>query len=148
MIHKTDFCIRTFHTDAFGHVNNAKYLELLEEARWRFSEDIELTPMLREQQLGFIIIDARMRFRVPVSEGDTITVNTSLNTLGTASGEVHQTVLISESETSETIGSKALTSVFHFILLDRATAKSVPIQNEIRDLLLDVLETPDRKASK
>lgn len=140
MIHKTDFCIRTFHTDAFGHVNNAKYLELLEEARWRFSEDIELTPMLREQQLGFIIIDARMRFRVPVSEGDTITVNTSLNTLGTASGEVHQTVLISKSANSKAIGSKALTSVFHFILLDRATAKSVPIQNEIRELLLDILE--------
>ena len=117
MIHKTDFCIRTFHTDAFGHVNNAKYLELLEEARWRFSEDIELTPMLREQQLGFIIIDARMRFRVPVSEGDTITVNTSLNTLGTASGEVHQTVLISKSANSEAIGSKALTSVFHLSLI-------------------------------
>jgi len=140
MIHKTDFCIRTFHTDAFGHVNNAKYLELLEEARWRFSEDIELTPLLREQQLGFIIIDARMRFRVPVSEGDTITVNTSLNTLGTASGEVHQTVLLSKSENTEAIATKALTSVFHFILLDRATAKSVPIQNEIRELLLDILE--------
>ena len=96
--------------------------------------------MLRQQQLGFIIIDARMRFRVPVSEGDTITVNTSLNTLGTASGEVHQTMLISKSETSDSIGSKALTSVFHFILLDRATAKSVAIENEIRKLLLDIIE--------
>ena len=140
MIHQTDFCIRTFHTDAFGHVNNAKYLELLEEARWRFSEEIELTPLLRRQQLGFIIIDARIRFRNPVSEGDTITVNTSLNTLGSASGEVHQTVVISESETASAVGAKALTSVFHFILLDRATAKSVPIQDEIRNLLVEVLE--------
>lgn len=147
MIHKTEFCIRTFHTDAFGHVNNARHLELLEEARWRFSEEIGLTPLLRRQQLGFIIIDARMRFRAPVSEGDIIRVHTSLNTLGTSSGEVHQTVMISESESSESIGSKALTSVFHFILLDRATAKSVPIENEIRELLIDVLETPSRKTS-
>lgn len=138
MIHKTDLKIRTYHTDAFGHVNNARYLELLEEARWRFSEDIGLTPMLRMREFGFIIIDMQLRFRHPVSEGDTITVETSLITLGSASGEVRQTV------TSAATNKKSLTSLFHFILIDRATNGSVPIKDKIRTLLLDIIEAPSK----
>ena len=136
MIHKTDLKIRTYHTDAFGHVNNARYLELLEEARWQFSEDIGLTPLLRQQGLGFIIIDMQLRFRHAVSEGDTITVSTSLITLGSASGEVQQTV------TSAATNKKSLTSLLHFILIDRATGASVAIKDEIRTLLLGIIETP------
>ena len=136
MIHKTELKIRTYHTDAFGHVNNARYLELLEEARWCFSEDIGLTPLLREKELGFIIIDMRLRFRHPVSEGDLITINTCLITLGTASGEVQQTVTCASSN------KKSVTSLFHFILIDRQTGASVPIQDEIRSLLLEIIEAP------
>ena len=53
MSHETTFPIRTFHTDSFGHVNNAKYLELLEEARWRYAEDNGLMKLLSRDNLGF-----------------------------------------------------------------------------------------------
>ena len=86
MQHQTFFNIRTFHTDAFGHVNNARYLEILEEARWRYAEDIGLVELLKSSQLGFIIMDLRIRFRRPVAEGDAIAVTTQLVTLGSASG--------------------------------------------------------------
>ena len=135
MLHESTFKIRTFHTDAFGHVNNARYLEILEEARWQFAESIGLVELLAEDNLGFIIIDMRLRFRLPVLEGETILVQTSLITLGTASGEVRQTV---SHRGSNKI---ALKSLFHFILIDRATNGSVPIEGRIRELLLDVLET-------
>ena len=68
-MHQSTFKIRTFHTDAFGHVNNARHLEILEEARWQYAEDIGLMPMLRAEELGFIIMDMRVRFREPVLEG-------------------------------------------------------------------------------
>ena len=134
MIHETIFKIRTFHTDAFGHVNNSKYLELLEEARWQFAEHIGLIPMLTEHNLGFIIIDLSVRFRVPIVEGDTIQVFTSLITLGSASGDVKQLV--------HRQGNKqvALKAMYHFILIDRNTGRSVPIESEIRDLLLKIIE--------
>ena len=135
MIHETDFTIRTFHTDAFGHVNNSRYVELLEEARWRYAEDIGLVELLKSQGLGFIIVDMRLRFRVPVFEGETIRVETSLVTLGSASGDVKQWVY----KTGES--SVCLKSMYHFILIDRETAKSVPIEGSIRELLLDVIET-------
>ncbi len=134
MIHETTFKIRTFHTDAFGHVNNSKYLELLEEARWQFAEQIGLIPLLTENNLGFIIIDLSVRFRVPICEGDTIQVSTSLITLGSASGDVKQLV---HKQGDKQI---ALKSMYHFILINRITGRSVPIESEIRELLLNIIE--------
>ena len=134
MIHQTEFTIRTFHTDAFGHVNNSRYVELLEEARWRYAEDIGLVKLLREQELGFIIIDMKLRFRAPVHEGETIRVETSLVALGSASGDVKQLVYRLDKPTV------CVTSMYHFILIDRQTAKSVPIQGAIRELLVGVVD--------
>jgi len=134
MLHQTPFTIRTFHTDAFGHVNNSRYLEILEEARWRYAEDIGLTQLIRPAGLGFIIIDLSLRFRRPVCEGDRITVGTRLITLGSASGEVAQTIR-RDDESAD-----AVRGMFHFILVDRDTGKSVPIEGPIRDLLNGVLK--------
>jgi len=128
MIHSTEITIRTFHTDAFGHVNNSRYLELFEEARWRYAEDIGLIDLLTQQNLGFIIMDLRVRFRKPVVEGSQITIKTSLDTLGSASGEVHQQIHCGP-------GSPAVKGTFHFILIDRNNGKSVPIDGPIRELL-------------
>ncbi len=140
MQHKTDFNIRTFHTDAFGHVNNARYLELLEEARWQYAEAIGLIDLLKSSSLGFIIMDLKIKFRSPVQEGDSICVTTQLVTLGTASGEVLQTV------TRANHNSIATKCLAHFILIERATGKSVPIDGQIRERLLQVIE-PERRAS-
>lgn len=65
-------------------------MELLEEARWQYAESIGLVKKLADRNLGFIIIDLRIRFRNPVFEGDQVKVMTCLKTLGTASGEVEQ----------------------------------------------------------
>jgi thioesterase-3 len=131
-MHESTFKIRTFHTDAFGHVNNARHLEILEEARWQYAEDIGLMPLLRQEELGFIIMDMRVRFREPVFEGDQVKVSTALVTLGSASGEVKQ--LMHKEERA------ALTSLFHFILVRREDGKSVPIEGAIRKCLLSVIE--------
>ena len=55
--------VRGYHADLYGHVNNARYLELLEEARWNhfensvdkegrriFVAEMELDPPLSLQQ--------------------------------------------------------------------------------------------------
>lgn len=134
MIHQSTFKIRTYHTDAFGHVNNSKYLELLEEARWQFAEQIGLIELLKVKHLGFIIIDMNVRFRLPVLEGDTIGVDTSLIALGSASGDVKQWV---RREGEKQV---ALKSLYHFILIDRNSGKSVPIDGDIRELLMNIIE--------
>ena len=36
--------VRNYHLDGYGHVNNARYLEFLEEARWTFFQEHDLCP--------------------------------------------------------------------------------------------------------
>ncbi len=139
MIHQANFQIRTFHCDAFGHVNNSRHTELLEESRWQYAEAIQLLPMLKRLDVGFIIMDMRVRFRAPVFEGETVQVATCLKTLGSTSGEVEQLMYKSD-------GSLAIKSLFHFILIDRNNDNaSVAIDGEIRKLLIDVLEPSGAK---
>ncbi len=39
MPHQTLIKVRGYHLDIYQHVNNARYLEFLEEARWSYLED-------------------------------------------------------------------------------------------------------------
>lgn len=129
-----EFKIRSFHTDAFGHVNNARYMEFLEEARWQYAEQIGLVELLDNEQLGFIIMDLRIRFRTPIFEGETISISTGLTTLGSTSGEVIQKV------TKQ--GQQALVThcAAQFILVDRKIGRAMDIEGEIRDRLLASIE--------
>lgn len=45
----SDFTVRVlnYHLDGYGHVNNARYLEFLEAARWHFFEHYQLLGSLR-----------------------------------------------------------------------------------------------------
>lgn len=131
---ETTFKIRSFHTDSFGHVNNARYLELLEEARWQFAEHHGLVDLLNEKNLGFIIMELNLRFRLPVVVGDTIQIFTSLVSLGSDLGEVVQLIKRKHG------GKLAAKSIFTFVLIERSTGTSVPIEGKIRSLLLDIIE--------
>jgi thioesterase III len=134
MTFESKFKIRSFHTDRFGHVNHARYLELLEEARWQFAEHHGLVDLLDAENLGFIIMEMNLRFRLPVVEGDSIRVLTSLITLGTALGEVEQRILKHDS------GKLAAKSMFTFVLINRTSGTSVPIEGKIRSLLMKILQ--------
>jgi thioesterase-3 len=134
MSFESTFRIRSFHTDSFGHVNNARYLELLEEARWQFAEHHGLVDLLNEENLGFIIMQMNLRFRLPVVEGDTIQVFTSLITLGSDIGEVEQLIK------KKGAGRLAAKSMFTFVLIDRNSGASVPIAGRIRSLLLNIIQ--------
>ena len=59
---KTEIKIRGYHLDAYQHVNNARYLELLEEARWCHYEDYPPT-YLQEKGWGFIIVNININFK-------------------------------------------------------------------------------------
>ncbi len=119
-------------------MNNARYLELLEEARWQFAEHHGLVDLLNEANLGFIIMQMNLRFRLPVVEGDMIHVSTSLITLGSNIGEVEQ--LIKKKDA----GKLAAKSLFTFVLIDRVSGVSVPIEGKIRSLLLQIIQPRKR----
>lgn len=72
--------VRNYHLDGYGHVNNARYLEFLEEARWAFFEERGLLHELSDLMLIVARID--IRYSRPVVEGDVLQFSCRLKTPG------------------------------------------------------------------
>ena len=60
--------IRNYHLDGYGHVNNARYLEFLEEARWAFFEEHGLLSEI--DGLMLVVVRTDIRYRRAAVEGD------------------------------------------------------------------------------
>jgi len=56
--------IREGHLDTFGHVNNARYLEIFEQARWDFISDNGFgLERVKESGMGPVILEINLRFK-------------------------------------------------------------------------------------
>jgi YbgC/YbaW family acyl-CoA thioester hydrolase len=56
--------IREIHLDSFGHVNNAAYVMLYEEARWDFiTKNGFGLDVIQNVQMGPVILDLKVRFK-------------------------------------------------------------------------------------
>lgn len=60
--------VGNFHLDGYGHVNNARYLEFLEAARWHFFRQQNLLDGLRQARLVVAQIDIRYRRAAALDE--------------------------------------------------------------------------------
>ena len=71
--------IRERHVDSYGHVNNATYLELYEEARWEV-----ITPRgfgfkdIQVKRQGPVILEIQIQFRREINLREDITITTQL----------------------------------------------------------------------
>jgi YbgC/YbaW family acyl-CoA thioester hydrolase len=55
--------IREFHLDTFGHMNNATYMSLFEEARWELITRGGFgLREIRERGLGPVVLEAQIKF--------------------------------------------------------------------------------------
>jgi acyl-CoA thioester hydrolase len=63
-VHEYPVLIREQHLDTFGHVNNATYLQLFEEARWDLvtRNGYGLDEVVR-RRMGPIILEASLKFQ-------------------------------------------------------------------------------------
>ena len=60
--------VRNYHLDGYGHVNNARYLEFLEEARWEFFEEHGLLSEI--DGLMLVVVRTDIRYRRAAVDGD------------------------------------------------------------------------------
>jgi acyl-CoA thioester hydrolase len=74
-----DTMIRESHLDAYGHVNNAAYLILFEEARWEFiTQNGYGLEDVRRFQKGPIVLELSMRFIQEIRLRESIHITTGL----------------------------------------------------------------------
>lgn len=69
----TTIHIRAYHCDGFGHVNNARWLELFDEARWDFWNERDYAWF---KDRGYTIVASRIEvdYLRPAVTGDTLDV--------------------------------------------------------------------------
>lgn len=71
--------IRESHLDSFGHMNNASYLVLFEEARWDFiTQNGYGLKKVQELQQGPVVLELSMKFRKEITLREKIKITLKL----------------------------------------------------------------------
>ena len=91
------------HLDAFGHVNNAKYFELYEQARWDFisKSGYGLEAILKSKQ-GPIVLETNCRFKRELVNRELITIKSQTLDLKTKISTMSQTIYKESGEVAST----------------------------------------------
>jgi thioesterase-3 len=129
MASRTEIKIRGYHLDFYGHVNNARYLEFLEEGRWSmFEENVDLKKW-QQQGRAFFVVNINISYRKPVSLGDVLEVRSSVSTIGERSGVIRQEVYAT--------GPQVLMADadITFVIADIGTGKALPLTGDLRQEL-------------
>lgn len=129
MAHKTLIKVRGYHLDVYQHVNNARYLEFLEEARWSYLEDHGDVAWFAEQKLAWVIVNININYRDAATMGHTLDVQTHFSKIGSKSAVIHQAIYIASTE--KLVADADIT----FVCLDQKTGKPVAIDGELKSRL-------------
>lgn len=71
--------IRGYHIDAFGHVNHARYIRFMEEARWDyFDRHKEMSGTLTEKGVAHATVHISINYHHPAVLGDVIRIETGI----------------------------------------------------------------------
>ena len=122
----TSIRIRGYHCDAYGHVNNARFLELLEEARWKFLEPAVRERFFETEKLLFVVVNINIAFKRPLLPHQLIHIHIKDLTYNNRSVSMIQEII---DDRSSVVCSRA---EIQFVLLDSITQKPVPISDEIK----------------
>lgn len=131
---QTTIKVRGYHLDVYQHVNNARYLEFLEEARWAWLEDQDAFHWMSTNHLAFIVVNININYRRPAVLGDVLQVSSKVQQLNGKSGVIAQTITLQPG--GEVVADALLT----FVCIDLRTQKAQPMEGELRQRMAAMLE--------
>jgi thioesterase-3 len=129
---QTRLKVRGYHLDVYGHVNNARYLEFLEEARWQLLADRGHFAWMEARGLAFVVVNINIDYRRAASMNDELLIETTLVSSGQRSAVLRQ--LIRLAGTDVTVAQADVT----FVLLDARTQRAAPLEGELAERLAQV----------
>ncbi|MGC9363179.1 MAG: acyl-CoA thioesterase [Fidelibacterota bacterium] len=121
--------IRGYHLDLYGHVNNTRYLEFLEEARWTIKERYFDFPKTHDKGFGFVVVNTNINYRHPAELGDVLEIRTNISRIGTKSATFRHSIYLAGSEIL--IADAEVT----FVIINLRTNKAIPIGDSWRERL-------------
>ena len=81
-IYKYNFTVRGYELDSFGHVNNAVYLNYLEQARWEIMNEFKLLDYFKKTGNFLIVIETNIKYINELNIFDKVFIDTSMKKLG------------------------------------------------------------------
>lgn len=129
MIRCGEIKVRGFHIDIFSHVNNARYLEFMEEARWVVIDKYIDIKRMQTKGIIFVVVNININYRRPASMGDILELYLGLAKIGGKSAVFHQEIRLKGADT--VVADAQVT----FVFADKITGKAVKIDDEIKRLI-------------
>lgn len=93
----TKITVRNYHIDHFGHVNHARFVEMLEEARWRYLEENQLLDQIHHVEAFHVVAKVMLQYKHPAHIGDILRFETQIDQRSTHSFQVDQKVYLQKS---------------------------------------------------
>lgn len=131
-MHCTHVRVRGYHLDVFQHVNNARYLEFLEEGRWSYFEATGLTPLFFESGLGMAVVNININYRKGAVLDDDLEIRTWFESVQQRNAVLAQEVRIKG--TDKMVADAKVV----FVAFDQNTNKAVAFDGVLREKI-DVL---------
>ncbi len=129
--------VRGYHIDHFDHVNNARYLEFLEEARWHYCEENNLIEGFHQKGIFHVTANININYKRSAVVGDILRIETLVENSDRKSITMRQQIFFYES--NKLIVDAQVTNVF----IDLKTQRVVPINNDLIQLWPGIAD--DRK---
>ncbi|MBR7889590.1 acyl-CoA thioesterase [Marinomonas sp. A79] len=92
MLSTVQIKVRGYHLDLFQHVNNARYLEFLEEGRWDFFEQMSESTEWMENYV-WPVVNININFKAEARFGDVLDVQTRYAQLSQRSITMKQSII-------------------------------------------------------
>lgn len=122
--------VRFSDLDAFGHVNNARYLTFYEEARIVFFEEVV---GLSKGSIDWKVVVAKveLNFRSSIRLGDEVEIRTRVAHIGSKSYQLESIILVLE-DGKERLASDYIATLVSF---DFESGKTIPVPQKARELM-------------
>jgi thioesterase-3 len=138
MIYTTDITIRGYHIDVHGHVNNARWVELLEEARWRWLDaEVDLAGW-RDEGQGIAVTNLDVTYRRPAHANEVVEFRCWITKLGGRSAVCHQEAW------RKTGDERLIEADVTFLLIDLETGRLRPMAGDAREMFARYLQREAR----
>ncbi|TPD55778.1 MAG: acyl-CoA thioesterase [Thalassolituus maritimus] len=128
--------VRGFHIDVYQHVNNGRYMEFLEEARWEFMDHTGFAEKIAALGLSMVVVNTNINYRRPAVIHDVLDLGIRVAKIGSKSAVFEQTVTRQKDGATEMVVDATVT----FCVMDPVAEKAVPLEGEIRTILEQVAE--------
>lgn len=129
MTKEIEIKVRGYHLDMFSHVNNARYLEFLEEARWAHFEQSGFTiKEFVKRGTSMVVANINIAYKYPAGFGDILQIKTGLGEIRNRSGIIHQTITLKGTQTP------VVEAEIVFVFIDLQSGKPVTINDDFRKM--------------